>query len=32
MSVQSAAIRVLKVAGNPLHANEIAKLIIEAGL
>ena len=32
MSVQSAAIQVLKEAGKPLHANEIAKLIIEAGL
>jgi len=32
MNVQSAAIQVLKEAGRPLHANEIAKLIIEAGL
>ena len=32
MSVQSAAIEVLKGAGKPLHAAEIAKLIIEAGL
>jgi restriction system protein len=32
MSVQSAAIEVLKKAGKPLHAAEIAKLIIEAGL
>ena len=32
MSVQSATIQVLKEAGKPLHASEIAKLIIEAGL
>jgi len=32
MNVQSAAIQVLKEAGKPLHANEIARLIIEAGL
>ena len=32
MSAQSAAIQVLKEAGKPLHANEIAKLIIDAGL
>ena len=32
MSVQSAAIQILKEAGKPLHATEIAKLIIEAGL
>jgi len=32
MSVQSATIQALKEAGKPLHANEIAKLIIEAGL
>ncbi|WP_198166314.1 winged helix-turn-helix domain-containing protein [Prosthecochloris sp. HL-130-GSB] len=32
MNVQSAAIQVLKEAGEPLHATEIAKLIIEAGL
>lgn len=32
MSVQTAAIQVLKEAGKPLHATEIAKLIIEAGL
>lgn len=32
MSVQSAVIQVLKEAGKPLHANEIAKQIIEAGL
>ena len=32
MSVQGAAIQVLKEAGKPLNATEIAKLIIEAGL
>jgi restriction system protein len=32
MSVLNAAIEVLKEAGKPLHAAEIAKLIIEAGL
>ncbi len=32
MSVQSATIHVLKEAGKPLHAIEIAKLILEAGL
>jgi len=32
MSVQNAAIEVLKGAGQPLHAAEIAKLIIESGL
>jgi len=32
MSALSAAIQELKEAGKPLHANEIAKLIIEAGL
>lgn len=32
MSVQSVSIRVLKEANKPLHATEIAKLIIEAGL
>ena len=31
MSVQSAAIKVLQVAGKPLHAKEIAKQIIDAG-
>ena len=32
MSVQSATIQVLKEAGKPLHASEIAKLIMAAGL
>ncbi len=32
MSVQDAAIQVLKEAGGPLHASEIAKRILEAGL
>ena len=32
MNVQDAAIQVLKEAGKPLHAKEIAKRIIEAGL
>ena len=32
MSAQSTAIEVLKEAGKPLHATEIPKLIIEAGL
>jgi restriction system protein len=32
MNVQSAAIQILKDAGKPLHAAEIAKLIIEAGI
>lgn len=32
MSVQSAAIQLLKQAGKPLHVNEIAKLIIDSGL
>ncbi len=31
MSVQSAAIQVLKEAGKPLHANQFAELIVEAG-
>jgi restriction system protein len=32
MNVQDAAIQILKEAGNPLHASQIAKLIVEAGL
>ena len=32
MNVRKAAIQVLKEAGKPLHATEIAKLIIETGL
>ena len=32
MNVQDAAIQILKDAGKPLHATEIAKRIIEAGL
>jgi restriction system protein len=32
MNAQSAAIQILKYAGKPLHAAEIAKLIIEAGI
>ncbi len=32
MSIQSAAIQVLNEAGKPLHANEITKLILQAGL
>jgi len=32
MNVQDAAIQVLKEAGKPLHAKEIAERIIEAGL
>lgn len=32
MNIQDAAIQILKDAGKPLHANEIAKLIIDSGL
>ena len=32
MNVQDAAIQILKEAGKPLHAKEIAERIIEAGL
>ena len=32
MNVQDAAIQILKNAGKPLHAKEIAERIIEAGL
>jgi len=32
MSIQSAVIQVLNEAGKPLHANEITKLILQAGL
>ncbi len=32
MNVQDAAIQVLKKAGKPLHAKEIAERIIESGL
>lgn len=32
MNIQDAAIQILKDAGKPLHANEIAKLIIDAEL
>ncbi|MCZ7590958.1 MAG: winged helix-turn-helix domain-containing protein [Kiritimatiellae bacterium] len=31
MNIQDAAIQILKDAGKPLHANEIAKLIIDSG-
>jgi restriction system protein len=32
MNVQDAALQILKDAGKPLHAKEIAERIIEAGL
>lgn len=32
MEVKEAVIRILKEAGKPLHASEITKLMIEAGL
>lgn len=32
MNIQHAAIQILKDAGKPLHATEITKLIIDAGL